>query len=133
MDLGDFKGPLVGLAVAVVTCVVSMAVAVGFIVLIPANYFDDEAAASPRIQHPILRWTAIVFKNALGIVLVCVGVVMLVTPGQGVLTIVVGIMLMSFPGKRKLMRAIVGRAGVRKAINNLRERFGKPPLEIQDT
>jgi hypothetical protein len=124
------KGALLALALASVTCGVSAAIAVWFIIQIPATYLKDDTSAQSSIQHPVLRWTAKVLKNALGIVLIVVGVVMLITPGQGVLTIAIGILLVDFPGKRKLVRTIFRRPRVRKTVNNLRARFSKPPLEI---
>jgi hypothetical protein len=50
-------------------------------------------------------------------------------PGQGVLTILLGIMLSDFPGKVRLERKIVSYPKVREALNLLRSRFGKPPLQ----
>jgi hypothetical protein len=118
------------LALASVACVVSAAIAVWFIVRIPATYLKDDTSTQPSSQNPILKWTGIVLKNALGVVLIVAGVVMLITPGQGVLTIAIGSLLVDFPGKRKLVRAIFRRPRVRKTVNKLRARFGKPPLEI---
>jgi hypothetical protein len=34
--------------------------------------------------------------------LLLAGIIMLVTPGQGIISIVLGLFLMEFPGKRKL-------------------------------
>jgi hypothetical protein len=124
------KGASLGLALASIACIVSAAIAVWFIVRIPATYLNGDTSTRPSSQHPILRWTAIVLKNALGVVLIVVGVVMLITPGQGVLTIAIGILLVDFPGKRRLVRTIFRRPRVRKTVNKLRARFGKPPLEM---
>jgi len=60
----------------------------------------------------------------LGIVLSLPGI-----PGQGVLTILLGIMISDFPGKERLERKIVSYPKVLEALNKLRERFGKPPLQ----
>ena len=61
-------------------------------VKIPANYF------SPSYQHSFLpnsswftRWGAVVGKNIAGLILVIAGIVMLVGPGQGILTILIGL------------------------------------------
>lgn len=69
-------------------------------------------------------------KNALGALLLVLGAAMLVLPGQGLLTILVGLLLIDFPGKYRLERRLLGGPRVLRAINALRERWKKPPLEI---
>jgi len=71
-------------------------------------------------------------KNLLGLVLVALGVVLSVpgVPGQGLLTILIGIILLDFPGKRALVQRLVGRPAVLGAINRLRARFRRPPMEL---
>ena len=56
------------------------------------------------------------------------GVVMLVTPGQGLATLLIGLMLMNFPGKYRLERWVVTRGPVLHTINRLRHRAGHAPL-----
>jgi hypothetical protein len=50
-------------------------------------------------QHLVLRMVLLTGKNLLGCVFIVGGIVMLVLPGQGILTILAGIMLLDFPGK----------------------------------
>ncbi len=50
-----------------------------------------------RRQHPVFRVIILVFKNFLGGVLVIGGLIMFLTPGQGILTLVIGILLLNFP------------------------------------
>jgi hypothetical protein len=69
-------------------------------------------------------------RNALGYVFIVVGIVMLVIPGQGVLTIVIGIMLLNFPGKYRLERWLVVRRPVLRSINWLRRRSKRNPLVL---
>ena len=68
-------------------------------------------------------------KNLLGALLVVLGLVMLVTPGQGLLTLLAGLLLMNFPGKYRLECWVVLRPGVLRALNWLRGRGGQPPFE----
>jgi len=72
-------------------------------------------------------------KNALGVVLVVIGILMSIpgVPGQGILTILLGIMLLDFPGKRTLEYKLVTRPQVLNTINRLRHRFGKPSLVLE--
>jgi hypothetical protein len=73
--------------------------------------------------------TLLAIKNLLGIFLIVAGLVMLLVPGQGLLTIAVGLVLTDFPGKFHLQRWIVARKSVWRSIGWLRKRTGKPPLE----
>jgi hypothetical protein len=77
-----------------------------------------------------LGWLRLVLKNLLGGTLVLAGLAMLVLPGQGVLTILFGIALLSFPGKRALELWLVRINGVKRMIDAVRARYGRPPLRI---
>jgi drug/metabolite transporter (DMT)-like permease len=52
-------------------------------------------------RHPAVRFAFGVGKNLLGVAFVLAGVMMLVLPGQGVLTIVVGAVLADFPASTR--------------------------------
>jgi archaellum biogenesis protein FlaJ (TadC family) len=104
-------------------------------VRIPAEYFAGKKRPQKQESHYHSRagWILLnIFKNVIGGVFVLVGIIMLVTPGQGVLTIIVGIMLMNFPGKFKLERWIISRGFTLKFINRLRRKRGRSPLVIGD-
>lgn len=75
-------------------------------------------------RHPALA----VLRNIAGGVVLLAGVLMLVLPGQGVLTILAGLLLMDFPGKHRLVQKLVGRPTVFRTVNGLRRRVGAPPL-----
>src|SRR5262245_20973096 len=132
-----FEATLIWLALFVVTFLGSIAVVAWVLVALPADYFHENhyAAFLWADRHPLLRWTAIVAKNLLGVVLVLLGIVMSLpgVPGQGILTILIGIMLLDFPGKRRMERSLVSRPSVRRSIDRLRGRFGKPPLTLGET
>jgi hypothetical protein len=98
---------------------------------LPSDYFNQPRRAVWR-EWGGEPWFALVLggiKNLVGALLVLLGLVMLVTPGQGLLTLLVGLLLMNFPGKYRLERWLVGRRGVLTALNWLRRRGGHPPFE----
>lgn len=106
-------------------------IAVAFIViLLPADYFsnDKREKLDYANSHPLIYYGLLIAKNLLGAVLLCAGIIMLVLPGQGLLTILVGLMLINFPGKYKLTRAIVNKKPVYKPINWLRNKFNRGPI-----
>jgi hypothetical protein len=99
------------------------------IIKIPANYFSSVYTHSFMPGKPwLFRWSAVILKNLLGFFLIAVGIVMLIGPGQGILTILLGLIMLDIPGKRPLEAKIIKRPAVAEAINKIRSRFKKPPL-----
>lgn len=98
---------------------------------LPHDYFNREQRTAWRESDGEPRFALVigVLKNVLGAVLVLLGLVMLVTPGQGLLTLLVGLLLMNFPGKYSLERWLVLKPGVLRALNWLRDRGGHPPFD----
>ena len=98
---------------------------------IPTDYFSDRQRHLSRSRrlHPILFATLIVFKNLLGLVFILAGMVMLVVPGQGLLTILIGVMLTDFPGKYALERRLISQPSIFNAINWIRDKAGKELLK----
>lgn len=137
-------GALAALGIFIITFLVSIILVGWFLVKIPSRYFcrtPDGAgsvadAYGPDYRTPVrsralLRWTLLIGKNLLGVVLLVAGIAMMVGPGQGILTILIAVMLLNFPGKRRLERWLVSRNKVLHSINWLRRRYGKPPLVLE--
>jgi hypothetical protein len=95
---------------------------------LPADYFVRRPVRDWPARHPAVHLLLVVMKNALGMVLVLAGLVMLVLPGQGLLTMLVGIMLVDFPGKRRLEGWLIRRRPIRRAANWMRAQRHQPPL-----
>ena len=114
------------------TFVISVVAVAAVIIRLPADYFREDYVSPLAEQHPILRWTGVVVKNAGGALLVLLGLLLSLPgiPGQGLLTILIGVMLLDFPGKRRIERRLVSRPRVLAGINALRTRFGKAPLRL---
>ena len=85
---------------------------------------------APRAWPPGLGAAFALARNLFGLVIIAAGILMLVLPGQGLLTIVIGMALVDFPGRHTLERRLAGHPRVIGGMNALRERFGRPPLEI---
>lgn len=106
--------------------------AVPWLVLrIPHDYFLRQRHYADRWkpEHPILRIAFHVVKNIVGCVLTLAGIIMLFTPGQGVLTILVGLLFLDFPGKFAAERWLISRPPVFRAVNWMREKASRPALE----
>jgi hypothetical protein len=119
---------------AIVLSAISVIVVPLLIALLPSDYFLGDEAPEMRWQraHPLARRTLRVLRNLLGVLLVIAGVVMLVLPGQGLLTMLVGLGLVEFPGKRRAEVWFVSRRGVLRALNWIRARARRPPLAVGD-
>jgi hypothetical protein len=114
---------------SVVMLVLGALLAPAIIARIPADYFVREAREETRSRHA-LRIATRVAKNLLGVLLLLAGILMLVLPGQGILTIFAALMLLEFPGKRRLELAIIRQPIVLKAVQWLRQRAGSDPLDL---
>lgn len=101
-----------------------------FVVRVPPDYFLNEESQEKSLggASGASRVALGIAKSAAGLILVAMGILMLVLPGQGVLTILVGLVLLDVPGTSKLGRWIVQRPPVRRSINWLRRKAGREPL-----
>jgi hypothetical protein len=96
---------------------------------LPADHFV-RTSSRPEIPKTVGRLFLFVLRNTAGALLVLLGLALLVLPGQGILTIIVGVMLLDLPRKRAFVLRLIGRPRVLRAINGLRARAGRAPLEI---
>lgn len=100
------------------------------LVRLPADYFmrpKPHLVAKIRLGSPLAA-CGLVAKNCAGVAVIIAGILMLVLPGQGLLTIIIGVMLVDFPGKYRIERRLVQSPKVLRAINWLREKAGKAAL-----
>jgi len=125
------KGGLwLGVAISVVLAIGSIALVALVVVKWSPDHFKlrPPGAPDPEPPHPVAR----VAKNLGGFLLIVLGLVMALPgiPGQGILTMIVGFTMVEFPGKRGLERRLIGRPHILHAINRLRARFKREPLEM---
>jgi len=103
------------------------------IVRLPEDYLVNDGQAGWLDKQPaVVRWGLRIFKNLLGVVLVILGIVMLVLPGQGILSIVLGLSLVDFPGRHALQCKLIRRPKVIDSINWIRRKFHRPSLILPD-
>ncbi len=117
---------------SVVTFVGTLIVIPILVIRIPAHYFMyDEHWQLPEQRPSItIRLLGPICKNLLGLVFLLAGLIMLVLPGQGIITILIGLMLMNFPGKRNLERRPVQQPNVLRVLNWMRAKADQPPLIV---
>lgn len=121
-----------GLAISLGAAVLSFVAVVAIVISWAPDRFKGEHDTQVGARRPLVLHVLGVFaKNLGGVVLVALGLIMAVpgVPGQGLLTALIGLSLLSFPGKRRLERRLIRRPVVLRAINRLRDRFDRPPLD----
>lgn len=94
---------------------------------LPQDYFTE---TTPTRQHRgLLRIVVLVARNLAGTFFLLLGVVMLITPGPGLIGILLGLTLCEFPGRRTLIRRLAGHPRVYRSLNWLRRRQNKAPFD----
>ena len=114
--------------VSFVVFVVSLLLTPFLLGKIPQDYFIHTNQHKLEINH-LSHLVTVVIRTLIGFVLLVAGIIMLVTPGQGVISILLGLFLMEFPGKRKLELILINHEPTFKALNWLRSKANKPPFE----
>jgi hypothetical protein len=124
---------LLGVGLFLGSLALSFAAIAIVMVKIPANYFSSHYKRDflPGSSF-VVRWGAVIAKNILGVFLILLGIALSLpgVPGQGILTILLGLIMLDIPGKRPLEARITKRPAVLAAINKLRAKYNKPPLEL---
>ncbi len=118
--------------VSVVTFIASLLSLPWLVSRIPEDYFlREKRRPTPWKQtHPAIRLGVLIGKNALGLILLSGGILMLFLPGQGLLTMAMGILLLDYPGKFHLERRVVRLPQVYESLNWLRAKRGAAPLVV---
>jgi hypothetical protein len=130
--LADWQQPLLWASGLSLLAAVATMFGIPWVVTrLPQDYFARTTRVVWResSRAPIFALILSTLKNLLGLFLIVLGLVMLVTPGQGILTLLIGLLVMNFPGKYRLERWLVLRPGVLRGLNWLRRRKGRPPFD----
>ncbi|GIS26158.1 MAG: hypothetical protein CM15mP127_05310 [Gammaproteobacteria bacterium] len=99
--------------------------------IIPHNYFVDKKRVSLiKMKNPLMWLPIIIIKNSIGLVLILCGILMLILPGQGVLTIITGLIFLDYPGKFRFERSLVRNKLILNSMNWIRRKLNKPDLII---
>ncbi|MGY8772431.1 MAG: hypothetical protein ACKVID_03510 [Gammaproteobacteria bacterium] len=102
-----------------------------FVAQISDDYFltTKRMPGGLKARAPFLRLILLIGKNLLGVCLIAGGLLMIVLPGQGLITIITGLLLIDYPGKFQLEQKIVSMPSVLKALNWIRIKAKKPLLK----
>lgn len=93
---------------------------------LPADHFSRPPPPSHRLGPA--RLGVLFARNVLGLAALLLGLVMIVTPGPGLVMIVLGLSLAEFPGRHALVARLAARPSVFRTLNWLRRRSRVPPF-----
>jgi len=116
---------------SVITFIGSLILLPYILIRIPPDYFihtRKERHLHPARVRRISRMAALIVKNLIGGLFLLMGLIMLFTPGQGLLTILAGVLMTNFPGKRKMEIRIISNDSVYHGINAIRRKAHREPL-----
>lgn len=119
-------------AASLLSFAVSLLIVRLVVVRLPADYFQHHRRRRLpwAAQHPAIRILLLIGKNVLGATFLLLGILMLVLPGQGIITMLIGLMLLNFPGKYRFERWLVSRRPFLRAVNRVRARADRAPLVL---
>ncbi len=129
----NHEGLLLWLTLASAIGLIASLVLIPWILIqIPSDYFSHEKRQKHQWRNypPIIRLALLLMKNILGVIFIISGIIMLFTPGQGIITIIIGIILADFPSKYKIERWIINNPAILRSINQLRAKAKQNPLEV---
>ena len=99
---------------------------------LPADYFRSASEEPDETDTPhrdLRRLLPLIARNAAGSLLIVLGLVMMITPGPGLVALLLGLTLCRFPGKRALLQRLAARPDVFASLNWIRRRRGTVPFE----
>jgi hypothetical protein len=107
--------------------------AINFVIkIIPVDYFDStKRELSPfKTSNSIMWLIFFIIKNIMGYLLILGGILMLVLPGQGLLTILLGLIFSDYPGKYKLEKKLITIKPIYRYINWVRKKSDIEPIKL---
>lgn len=114
--------------------IVSLVIAWLMILRLPEDYLcrPDTTNCRETPQSPLSYFVRKIVFNSLGFILLMIGIIMLFTPGQGVLFILLGVTLMDLPYKHEMTQRLARRKGILSIINRIRRKSGKQALRTEN-
>lgn len=91
----------------------------------PDNYFLLTPEHTQRTPRKLLISS---IRTLLGLMLIIFGILMIFTPGPGLVALVLGLCVSDFPGKHRILQRLICQPNVFKALNWLRAKADKPPF-----
>ena len=95
---------------------------------LPVDFFTRPIRTATTLS--IARLCLKAAKNIVGGLFLLSGILMLILPGQGILSILIGLSLIDFPAKRRVQVRIIRMPRVQRMVNWIRKKGNRKPIEI---
>ncbi|MEC9492214.1 hypothetical protein [Flexistipes sp.] len=97
------------------------------ILKIPHDYFSYSSKKEyfSRKRDIAVYYVKMALRNAAALLLFFLGIILLVVPGQGLLTILLAFLLADIPGKYKIEKYLIKKERVYNLLNRFRQKYGK--------
>jgi hypothetical protein len=112
---------------SILTIIASIVLVPLFIKHIPIDYFTNSKYHQIKLNNAY-NIAKFILRNILGLLLIIAGIIMLLTPGKGIISIIIGLFLMQFKGKYKLEKKLIQNDATFKTLNWIREKTNKKPF-----
>ena len=96
------------------------------ILRLPEDYFIKVSSNSKSLKKIIVR----IAKNALGFLLTICGIILLFTPGQGMITILIGLCLIDLAFVNQWKKKMIYNSKVQRALNWIRSKKSVKPFNF---
>lgn len=107
-----------------ISSLIMLAISLSLLPYLVARLPVDHFCQQSRSQHPITSQQALlrILRNLLGLILLFAGLLMLLLPGQGLLTLVLSLLLLDYPQKKKIERSLLQQKAIFNGLNWLRKK-----------
>ncbi len=97
------------------------------ILKIPHDYFSYSSKKEyfSRKRDIAVYYMKMTLRNAAALLLFFLGIILLVVPGQGLLTILLAFLLADIPGKYKIEKYLIKNKKIYNLLNRFRRKHGK--------
>lgn len=104
----------------------SLVITIWMILSLPADFWQERDSDSKEKNHPAIS----LLRNILAVALFPAGLIMLVMPGQGILTLLAAFLVSDFPFRKKIINKLLDSPRIERGLNRIRRRFGKEPFRF---
>ena len=100
------------------------------ILRLPEDYFIKVSSISKSNSKSLKKIIFRIAKNALGFLLTICGIILLFTPGQGMITILIGLCLIDLAFVNQWKKKMIYNSKVQKALNWIRSKKSVKPFNF---
>ena len=100
------------------------------IIRMPEDYFITTSSISKSHSKSPQKIIVRVAKNVVGFLLTICGIILLFTPGQGMITILIGLCLIDLAIVNQFKKKIINNSKVQKALNWIRTKKSVKPFNF---